>query len=65
MFQSWDTDPSRWILKRTLQVIKSFKRDNIKIIFVYAFNRNKNAKLYLLSMFQTSELELLDPKIEN
>ena len=27
--QSWDMDPSLWTLKSTLQVIKSFNRDNI------------------------------------
>ena len=36
----------------------------ILIIFVYAFTRNKNAKLYLPSTFQTSDIELLGPKIE-
>ena len=46
-----------------LQVIKSFNRDNI-IIFVYNFNWNKTAKLYLPSTFQTSDIELLSPKIE-
>ena len=34
-------------------------------IFVYEFNRNKNAKLYLPSTFQTSDIELLGSKIEN
>ena len=33
------------------------------IIFVYAFNRNKNAKLYHPSMFQTSDIELQSQKI--
>ena len=36
----------------------------ILIVFVYALNKNKNAKLYLPSMFQTSDTELLSPKIE-
>ena len=31
----------------------------ILMIFVCAFNRNKNAKLYLHSTFQTSDIELL------
>ena len=35
------------------------------INFVYAFNWNKTAKLYLPSTFQTSDIELLSPKIEN
>ena len=52
-------------IKTPLQVIKSFKRDNINtFLFVYAFNRNKNAELYLPSTFQTSDIELLGPKIE-
>ena len=64
--QSLDMDPLLWILKCTLQVIESFNRDNINIliIFVYVFNRNKIAKLYFLSTFQTSDIELLSPKIE-
>ena len=62
VFQSWDMGPSLWILKCTLQVIKSCM--TILIIFVYAFNRNKNAKLYLPSMFQTSDIEFLSPKTE-
>ena len=62
VFQSCDRDPSLKILKRTLQVIKSPKRDNI--ICVYALNRNKHAKLYLSSTFQTSDIELLSQKIE-
>ena len=36
----------------------------ILIIFVYAFNRNKHAKLKPPSTFQTSDIELLSPKIE-
>ena len=36
----------------------------ILIICVYVFNRNKHAKLYLPSTFQTSDIELLSPKIE-
>ena len=36
----------------------------ILILFVYAFNRNIIAKLYLPSTFQTSDIELLSPKIE-
>ena len=31
---------------------------------VYAFNWNKTAKLYLPSMFQTSDIELLSPKLK-
>ena len=34
------------------------------IICVYALNRNKHAKSYSPSMFQTCNLELLSPKIE-
>ena len=56
-------DPSLWKLKCALQVTESLKRDNINT-FVYAFNRNKNAKLYLPSTFQKSDLEVLGPKIE-
>ena len=33
------------------------------MIFVYVFNRNKQAKLYLPSTFQASDIELLSPKI--
>ena len=51
------------MLKCALQVIKSFKRDNINT-FVYAFNRNKNAKFYLCSMFQTSDIEVLGLKLK-
>ena len=29
VFQSWDMDPSLWILKRSLQVIKAVKHGNI------------------------------------
>ena len=43
---------------------KSFNHDNINKIFVYAFNRNKIAKLYLPSTFQTSDIELLSPKLK-
>ena len=56
-------NPTLSILKHTLQVIKLFKRDNTNI-FVFAFNRNKHAKIYLPSTFQTSDIELLAPKIE-
>ena len=40
------------------------------LIFIYAFNflfmpdRNKTAELYLPSTFQTSDIEILNPKIE-
>ena len=34
------------------------------IILVYAFDKNKSAKVYLPSTFQTSDIELLSPKIE-
>ena len=36
----------------------------ILIICVYALNRNKLAKLYLPSMFQTSDIELLSQKFK-
>ena len=36
----------------------------IVIIFVYALKRNKRAELYMPRMFQTSDIELLNPKIE-
>ena len=36
----------------------------ILINIVYTLNRNKLAKLYLPSMFQTSDIVLLRPKIE-
>ena len=36
----------------------------ILIILVYAFNRNKSAKVYLPSKFQTSDIELLSPKLK-
>ena len=36
----------------------------ILVICVYALNRNKHAELYLPNMFQTSDIELLSPKIE-
>ena len=50
------------IIKRMLQVIKSFhKGDNIKIC-VYAINRNKHAELLLPSTLQTSDIELLSPQ---
>ena len=39
------------------------KHDNINN-FCYAFNINKNAKLYFLSTDQASDIELLSPKIE-
>ena len=42
----------------------SHKIMTILIICVYALNRNKNAKLYLPSTLQTSDMELLSPKIE-
>ena len=32
---------------------------------MYAFNRNKIAKLYLPSTFQTSDIELLAPKLKD
>ena len=35
----------------------------ILIICVYVLNRNKHAKLYLPSTFQTSDIELLSPNI--
>ena len=34
-------------------------------MFVYAFNRNKIAKLYLPGTFKTSDIELVSPKIED
>ena len=34
------------------------------MICVYALNRNKYAKLYLPSTFQTSNIELLSPKLK-
>ena len=37
---------------------------SILIIFVYAFNKNKNGKLYQPSMFQASDIELLSPKLK-
>ena len=36
----------------------------ILIIFVYAFYRNKIAKIYLPSTFQTLDIELLTPKLK-
>ena len=36
----------------------------ILIICVYALNRNNQAKLYLPSKFQTSDIEFWSPKIE-
>ena len=57
-----ETNPVK--LKHTLKVIKSLKRDNINHLF-YALNRNEHAELYLPSMFQTSDIELLSPKNEN
>ena len=42
----------------------SHKIIQVLIIFAYAFNRNKHAKLYLPSMFQASDIELLSKKIE-
>ena len=36
----------------------------IIIICVYVLNRNKHAKLYLPSMFQTSDIEILSPKLK-
>ena len=36
----------------------------ILIICVYALNRNNQAKLYLPSTFQTSEIEFLSLEIE-
>ena len=36
----------------------------ISIICVYALNRNKHAKLYLLSTIQTSDIELLSQKLK-
>ena len=37
----------------------------ILIICVYALNRNKIAELYVPSTFQTSDIELLSPKLKN
>ena len=42
-------------------VIKSLKRDNINNFCVYALYRNKCAELYIPSMFETSDKELLNP----
>ena len=36
----------------------------ILIICVYVLNRNKPDKLYLPSTFQTSDIELLSPKLK-
>ena len=36
----------------------------VLIICVYALNRNNHGNLYLPSTFQTSDIELLSPKIE-
>ena len=36
----------------------------VLIICVYALNRNKRAELYIQSMFQTSDIELLSPKLK-
>ena len=40
VFQSWDMDPSLWILKHALKVIKPLKRDNINNLCL-CLNRNK------------------------
>ena len=47
-------------LKHTLQVKKSLKHDNINNLC--ALRRNDQAKLYLPTTFQTSDIELLSPK---
>ena len=36
----------------------------ILIICVYALNRNKIVELYIPGMFQTSDIGLLNPKLE-
>ena len=36
----------------------------ILIFYVYALNRNNPVKVYLPSTFQTSDIELMIPKIE-
>ena len=36
----------------------------ILVIWVYALNRNKHAKLYLPSTFQTSDIELLTQQLK-
>ena len=36
----------------------------ILIIYVYALNRNKTAELYVPSTFQTSDIEILSPKLK-
>ena len=48
---------SLYFLEHLVQVVKSFNHDNI----VYAFYRNKSAKLYLPSTLQTLDIELLNP----
>ena len=45
-----------------LQVIKSLEHNNIINLYLCS-SRNKIAELYLLSTFQTSDKELLSPKI--
>ena len=35
-----------------------------KEMIAYAFNTNKNAKLYVPSTFQASDIELLSPKLK-
>ena len=45
--------------------IVAFSKNTTIITFVYALNTNKNAISYLPSTFQTSDIELLSPKIEN
>ena len=46
------------------KVHESLKHDNINInLCVYALNMNKLVKLYLHSMFQTSDTYLLRPTI--
>ena len=42
---------------------KNHSSVTILIICVYAFNRNKHFILYIPSTFQTSDIELLSPKI--
>ena len=43
---------------------KIINHDNINSFHLCLKNKNKNAKLYILSMFQTSDIGLLSNKIE-
>ena len=63
-FKSEITRPLTLNIKTCATIHKISQGVTIFIICVYALNKNKLAELYIPSMFQTSNIELLSPKIE-